>query len=75
MSAWTAADLATALDAADVETRPLWKPMHLQPVSQGFGGTLDGTSERIFEHGLTLPAGSAMTDERVRPHRGTPSAR
>ena len=42
---------------------PLWKPMHLQPVSPGCGGTLDGTSERLFAHGLTLPTGSAMTDE------------
>ncbi|WP_374457516.1 DegT/DnrJ/EryC1/StrS family aminotransferase [Nocardioides sp.] len=62
-SAWTAGDLAAAMDKADVETRPVWKPMHLQPVSQGLDGLLDGTSEQIFAHGLTLPAGSAMTDD------------
>jgi dTDP-4-amino-4,6-dideoxygalactose transaminase len=62
-SAWTAGDLAAAMDKADVETRPVWKPMHLQPVSQGLDGLLDGTSEEIFAHGLTLPAGSAMTDD------------
>lgn len=61
-SAWTAAELAAALEEADVETRPVWKPMHLQPVSQGLRGAIDGTSERIFAHGLTLPAGSVMMD-------------
>ncbi len=61
-SAWTAADLGAALDRANVETRPVWKPMHLQPVSEGLRGTLDGTSERLFAHGLTLPAGSVLTD-------------
>ncbi|WP_457190815.1 DegT/DnrJ/EryC1/StrS family aminotransferase [Nocardioides sp. P5_E3] len=63
VSRFTAGDLAAALEQADVESRPLWKPMHLQPVSQGFDGAIDGTSERLFEHGLTLPTGSAMQDE------------
>jgi dTDP-4-amino-4,6-dideoxygalactose transaminase len=62
-SSWTAADLAAALDRANVETRPVWKPMHLQPVSKGLRGVLDGTSERIFERGLTLPAGSVLSDD------------
>jgi dTDP-4-amino-4,6-dideoxygalactose transaminase len=58
-----AGDLAAALEAADVECRPLWKPMHLQPISQGLDGTIDGTSERLFDRGVTLPAGSAMTED------------
>jgi dTDP-4-amino-4,6-dideoxygalactose transaminase len=62
VSSWSAADLSAALDRANVETRPVWKPMHLQPVSQGLRGVLDGTSERIFERGLTLPAGSVLSD-------------
>ncbi|MCW2738301.1 aminotransferase class I/II-fold pyridoxal phosphate-dependent enzyme [Nocardioides sp.] len=62
VSSWTAADLSGALGRANVETRPVWKPMHLQPVSKGLRGVLDGTSERIFERGLTLPAGSVLTD-------------
>jgi dTDP-4-amino-4,6-dideoxygalactose transaminase len=61
-SAWSAADLAGAMSAENVETRPVWKPMHLQPVSKGWRGTLDGTSERFFATGLTLPSGSGMSD-------------
>lgn len=61
-SSWTAAELGAVLDRANVETRPVWKPMHLQPVSAGLDGVLDGTSERIFDQGLTLPAGSVLTD-------------
>ena len=37
--------------------------MHLQPVSAGLRGELDGTSERMFDQGLTLPSGSALTDD------------
>lgn len=63
VSRFTAGDLAAALERADVESRPLWKPMHLQPVSQGLDGSIDGTSERLFELGLTLPSGSVMAEE------------
>jgi dTDP-4-amino-4,6-dideoxygalactose transaminase len=62
VSRFTPGDLAAALERADIESRPLWKPMHLQPVSQGFDGVIDGTSEQLFEQGLTLPTGSAMQD-------------
>ncbi|QSR32858.1 pyridoxal-5'-phosphate-dependent protein [Nocardioides sp. S5] len=62
VSAWSADELSAALDRVNVETRPVWKPMHLQPVSKGLHGVLDGTSERIFERGLTLPAGSVLSD-------------
>ena len=51
-----------ALEAEDIEARPVWKPMHLQPVFAGydmFGGTV---SAALFERGLCLPSGSAMTD-------------
>jgi dTDP-4-amino-4,6-dideoxygalactose transaminase len=63
----TAAVSARALHerfrAAGIETRPLWKPMHLQPVFAGMEGTLDGTSDQLFERGITLPSGSGMTEE------------
>ena len=52
-----------ALEAEDVESRPLWKPMHLQPVFAGapaYGGEV---SARLFECGLCLPSGSALTDD------------
>lgn len=62
-SARSAADLGAALARQDIESRPIWKPMHVQPVNHGFSGTLDGTAERIFAHGLTLPSGSSMTDD------------
>ena len=61
-SSWTAAQLGAAMTAADIESRPIWKPMHLQPVSAGLPGIIDGTAERIFDRGLTLPSGSALSD-------------
>jgi dTDP-4-amino-4,6-dideoxygalactose transaminase len=51
-----------ALEAKDIESRPLWKPMHLQPVYRKapiYGGDV---SASLFEHGLCLPSGSALTD-------------
>ena len=50
-----------ALEAANIESRPLWKPMHLQPLFAGtkiYGGTI---SERLFATGICLPSGTAMT--------------
>lgn len=54
-----------ALSAADIESRPLWKPMHLQPVFGSMPARLSGTSERLFNHGLCLPSGSVLTDAQV----------
>ena len=50
------------LDDASIESRPLWKPMHLQPVFAANPARVDGTSEWLFEHGLCLPSGSSMSD-------------
>ena len=55
-------DLRLALEAENIESRPLWKPMHLQPVFAGSAFYGDGTSERLFGNGLCLPSGSNMTD-------------
>jgi dTDP-4-amino-4,6-dideoxygalactose transaminase len=60
---FTAGSLHEEFTAAGVETRPLWKPMHQQPVFAALDGTLDGTSDRLFERGLTLPSGSGMSEE------------
>jgi pyridoxal phosphate-dependent aminotransferase EpsN len=51
------------LEAADIESRPLWKPMHLQPLFAGISARIDGTSEQLFKSGLCLPSGSGMTDD------------
>ena len=58
-----AAALSTALTAAGIESRPLWKPMHLQPVFAGIPAEVTGASERLFRTGLTLPSGSALSEE------------
>ncbi|MBD5338795.1 MAG: aminotransferase class I/II-fold pyridoxal phosphate-dependent enzyme [Bacteroides sp.] len=49
--------LRLALDEAAIESRPLWKPMHRQPVYADAPAYIDGTSERLFRQGLCLPAG------------------
>ncbi len=54
-----------ALASVDIESRPLWKPMHLQPVFASAPARVDGTSERLFAHGLCLPSGSVLTDAQV----------
>jgi len=50
-----------ALDAANIEARPLWKPMHLQPVFEDYPFFGDGASEHLFNIGLCLPSGSNLT--------------
>lgn len=58
---WQPSELSAALAAEDIESRPLWKPMHLQPVFAGARGAISGASESLFARGLTLPSGSALT--------------
>ncbi len=52
-----------ALDAQNIESRPLWKPMHLQPVFAAAPFYGNGTSEKLFGNGLCLPSGSNLTRE------------
>ncbi len=47
----------------DIESRPLWKPMHLQPVFETYKNYIDGTSQDLFERGLCLPSGSNLSEE------------
>jgi dTDP-4-amino-4,6-dideoxygalactose transaminase len=49
----------------DIESRPLWKPLHLQPVFASAQSYVDGTSEDLFRRGLCLPSSSALTDSDV----------
>ena len=55
----------SALEAHNIESRPLWKPMHLQPLFAGADTCLDGRSDRLFAQGVCLPSGSSMRDEDV----------
>jgi dTDP-4-amino-4,6-dideoxygalactose transaminase len=59
-------DIRLALEAENIETRPLWKPMHLQPVFADcpyYGGSV---AEKLFEEGLCLPSGSNLTTEELK---------
>lgn len=58
--------LRMALDAAGIESRPLWKPMHKQPVYKNAPAYTNGVSEALFATGICLPAGPWVTDDHVR---------
>lgn len=62
---FSAGELRTSLAESRVESRPLWKPMHLQPVFAGARSAVNGNSERLFRTGLTLPSGSVLSEEQV----------
>jgi dTDP-4-amino-4,6-dideoxygalactose transaminase len=59
----TREDLRLELEKDNIESRPLWKPMHLQPVFVDAPFYGDGTSQKLFEQGLCLPSGSNLTQE------------
>ena len=54
--------LRLRLEANNIESRPLWKPMHQQPVFANAPARLNGVSDDLFERGLCLPSGTGMTD-------------
>jgi pyridoxal phosphate-dependent aminotransferase EpsN len=58
----TREDVRLALEADNIESRPIWKPMHLQPVFAGCRMHGGGVSERLFKDGLCLPSGSNLSD-------------
>lgn len=55
--------LRIGLNKENIESRPLWKPLHLQPVFHKFPQFIDGTSEKLFSKGLCLPSGSNLLRE------------
>lgn len=57
--------LRVYLDRKDIEARPLWKPMHKQPVYKGCPAYVNGVSESLFKSGMCLPSGPCVTDEDV----------
>jgi pyridoxal phosphate-dependent aminotransferase EpsN len=58
----TREDIRLALEKENIESRPLWKPMHLQPVFSGCRTRGGAVSEELFEKGLCLPSGTALRD-------------
>ena len=62
---FTYQELSARLTAADIESRPLWKPMHLQPVFAKAPAYVNGVSEALFAQGLCLPSGPMVTDEDI----------
>ncbi|QDS87237.1 Putative pyridoxal phosphate-dependent aminotransferase EpsN [Rosistilla ulvae] len=55
-------EIRLALEAENIEARPVWKPMHLQPAFAGCDAMTNGVSESLFQNGLCLPSGSSLTE-------------
>jgi dTDP-4-amino-4,6-dideoxygalactose transaminase len=62
----TRENLRLAFDAENIETRPLWKPMHQQPVFKDYPSYLNGVSDDLFNRGLCLPSGSNLTSDDIK---------
>jgi dTDP-4-amino-4,6-dideoxygalactose transaminase len=62
---WKPAELTAVLDLADIETRPLWKPMHQQPVFADARAFVRGNADRLFATGLALPSGSSLRPAQI----------
>ena len=62
---FAASELQEHLTGLNIEARPLWKPMHLQPVFAGCTAYVSGVSERLFRTGLSLPSGSAHDEAAI----------
>lgn len=58
-------DLYNFLNKSNIEVRPLWKPMHLQPIFKDAPYYGEGVSDRLFQQGLCLPSGSNMEEEEI----------
>ncbi len=56
-------DFQAALEEDNIECRPLWKPMHMQPIFSKYECYINGTSEELFNMGICLPSGSNMSDD------------
>ena len=58
-------DVRVALERENIESRPLWKPMHLQPVFKGFRSIGGEVATDLFRRGLCLPSGSNLAEEEL----------
>ncbi len=56
-------DIMEALEKENIESRPIWKPMHMQPFFEKYDFVGEGVSEKLFENGVCLPSDTKMTDE------------
>lgn len=56
------ATVREALAADEIEARPIWKPMHLQPVFDGYEAHTTGVADRVYEEGLCVPSGAGLSD-------------
>lgn len=56
-------DIILALEEENIESRPVWKPMHMQPIFESYDYIGSGVSKELFENGLCLPSDTKMTDE------------
>lgn len=56
-------DVIEALEEANIESRPIWKPMHLQPIFENYSFFGNGVSEQLFENGVCLPSDTKMTEQ------------
>lgn len=65
VTGWSPATLSSVLAEDNIESRPLWKPMHLQPIFSGARSLSNGTSQNLFENGITLPSGSALSEAEI----------
>jgi dTDP-4-amino-4,6-dideoxygalactose transaminase len=74
VAGFSSEELRLALAAAEIEARPLWKPMHLQPVHSNRRAIVDGTAERLFRTGLSLPSGSALRPDQIERITGAVTA-
>lgn len=61
----SADDLRQKLASHNIETRLLWRPMHMQPVYKDAPAYVNGVSERLFDHGLCLPSSTTLSDEQI----------
>lgn len=60
VAGFEASDVSSKLASRNIESRPVWKPMHLQPIFGSARRLVNGSSEALFQRGITLPSGSAL---------------
>ena len=65
ITGWSGNQLGKFLEEHNIESRPIWKPMHIQPMFADSDSLIDGSSEKLFNNGWTLPSGSSLSDNSI----------